>query len=265
MLGDLVVVSLYWNRRQFSEQSEMEWREADPDREADLQLLRSCNCVDIIFAPTSDTVYPTYNDMITVSIRMAEGWEAEARPEYFPGVCTLMAKLAPLIRPHAMVMGQPSYQKCLIVEQVMREMLMMPDFTVDLVPTVRHELGFPYSYRIKGLSPLEQQAAASLYACLKAISELYTAGRFVWSDLKPVGEAQLHSMVTVYYLELVDPNDLSTLEWVDPAQGAMVMMAAKVGATRLIDNIFLAPQNPTSLLDRWWRRRSLKQQLKILY
>jgi pantoate--beta-alanine ligase len=189
---------------------------------------------DLVFAPPAVQMYPR-PQLVTVDPgpvgRILEG---ESRPGHFSGVLTVVAKLLQLTRPDAAVFGEKDAQQLALVRRMAQDV----DLGVEIVglPTVRDPDGLAISSRNRFLSPAERQTALLLPAALRAGQEAAHAGPA--AVLKAAGEvlaATADPPLRLDYLALVDPDTFEETGE-DYAGPARLLVAARVGTTRLIDN-----------------------------
>ena len=226
----LVVVSIFVNPMQFGPGEDLD--RYPRTLEQDLEVCADAG-VDLVFVPAVDTVYPDGEPLVTVDpgplARMLEG---ASRPTHFHGVLTVVAKLLGLVRPDVAVFGEKDYQQLALVRRMVSDLCL----GVDVVgtPTVREPDGLALSSRNAYLDPAARRSALALSAALLAARD--AAGRGADQALAEaravLGAA---SGVDLDYLELTAPN-LGPA----PATGeARLLVAARVGSTRLIDNVAL--------------------------
>ncbi|HYX84602.1 MAG TPA: pantoate--beta-alanine ligase [Gaiellales bacterium] len=207
---DRVVMSLFVNPTQFGPGEDFS---RYPRDEAADRAVAAEEGVDVVFAPTAAEMYPDGFET-TVSVgSLAARWEGAARPGHFEGVATVVLKLFNRLQPDVAYFGQKDAQQLAVVRRLVRDL----DLGVDIraVATVREPDGLAVSSRNVYLSADERERAPSLYRALLARDPGLVEG-----DLD--------------YLVTVDPD---TFDEVDPRPGALVIGAARFGATRLIDNI----------------------------
>ena len=229
-LGDTLVASIFVNPTQFAPGEDFE----DYPRTFDADLERCADAgVDVVFAPTVPTMYPSgLVDTVTVDPGpLATILEGAARPTHFRGVLTVVAKLFGLVRPDVAVFGEKDYQQLVLITQMARELAL----GVDVVgcPTVREDDGLAMSSRNRYLRADERQTAAVLSAALRA-------GAAASADGPEAVLVAAHAVVDpapvdLDYLVLTDPE----LGTVVPGEDARLLIAARVGAPRLLDNIGL--------------------------
>jgi len=189
--------------------------------------------VDFVFAPSVDEMYPQG----AVETRVTAGpagntLEGRSRPGHFDGVLTVVAKLLNTVQPEVVVFGQKDAQQVFLVQRMIRD-LSFP-VTVEVVETVRAEDGLALSSRNQFLNPAERRAARVIPRALEAAAS--AAERGIDAVVAAAQGALMgEEHVQVDYLRLVDPASFGPLD--DGYRGpAMVLIAARVGTTRLIDN-----------------------------
>ena len=224
---DAVVVSIFVNPMQFGPGEDLD--RYPRSFEADLGVCGR-EGVDVVFAPTVDEVYPGGEPQVTVDPGpVAASLEGGTRPTHFRGVLTVVAKLFGLVRPDVAVFGQKDYQQLTLIRRMVADLCM----GIEIVgaETVRDDDGLALSSRNRYLAPAERTTALALSAALRAGAAAGTAGpdavrRAARDVLDAATGAELD------YLELTDP-DLGPA----PERGqARLLVAARVGSTRLIDN-----------------------------
>ncbi|MCW2830881.1 MAG: pantoate--beta-alanine ligase [Aeromicrobium sp.] len=226
-LGDTLVASIFVNPTQFAPGEDF----ADYPRTFDADLERCDEAgVDVVFAPTVSTMYPSgLVDTVTVDPGPLGGvLEGAARPTHFRGVLTVVSKLFGLVRPDVAVFGEKDYQQLTLIRQMARELAL----GVEVVgcPTVREPDGLAMSSRNRYLSDTERQTAAVLSAALRA-------GVAAARDGAEAVLAAAHAVidpadVELDYLALTDPE----LGMAVPGEDARLLVAARVGKPRLLDN-----------------------------
>jgi pantoate--beta-alanine ligase len=166
---------------------------------------------------------------------MGEGFEGASRPGHFGGVLTVVAKLFNVVAPDVAVFGRKDYQQAALVRRLVTDL----DFpiTIDVAPTVRELDGLALSSRNTYLAPDERRAAVALSRALRAVEQQWRGGQADYRALEAKGREVLAAPgVVPEYLGLVD-------EHVQPVTRVtahtVVLVAAGVGRTRLIDNVVL--------------------------
>jgi pantoate--beta-alanine ligase len=229
--ADLVVVSIFVNPTQFGPNEDFEAYPRDLAR--DLALL-SAEGVDAAFTPGTEAMYAPDAQVTVDPGPLGDVWEGASRPGHFRGVCTIVAKLFALVAPDLAFFGEKDYQQLVIVKRMVADL----DFPVKVVgcPIVREYDGLAMSSRNAYLSAEERAAATVLYRALREAETLVCGGEtsveYVEQAMRDTVEAE--PLASLDYAALVDPH---TLVRASGAGGARAIIAARVGATRLIDNM----------------------------
>ena len=208
--------------------------------EADVKLAQDAGA-DVVFAPDADEVYPGGAPRVRIAAGpMGERYEGASRPGHFDGMLTVVAKLLNLTRPAAAFFGQKDAQQLALIRRMVTDL----NFPVDVVavPTAREPDGMALSSRNRYLSEPERTSARELSRALFAGREAAARGpraavRAARAVLDAAGRAE--PPVAVDYLALIDPATFTEAA-ADHTGPAVLAVAAKVGSTRLIDNLPLA-------------------------
>jgi pantoate--beta-alanine ligase len=227
-IADSVVVTVFVNPLQFGESEDY----ARYPRDLDADLDRLGRGVDLVFAPTREQVYSTGEPQVRIDPGpTATVLEGRHRPGHFDGVLTVVAVLLHLVRPHVAVFGRKDAQQLALVRRMVDDLAF--DVDVVAVPTVRDRDGLALSSRNAHLSPGDRRRALAIPRCLEAARRAAAGGH----DARQVREAAAEVLaqaegLVVDYVEVVHPATFA------PAQvgEALVVTAARVGGTRLIDN-----------------------------
>ena len=221
------VVSIFVNPLQFGAGEDLE--HYPRPLEADLEACRE-EGVELVFLPGVADMYPEGADTTVTPGPLGERLEGAVRPGHFAGVLTVVAKLFHIVGPDLAFFGEKDYQQLVLVTKMARDL----DFPLSVVgvPTVREVDGLALSSRNAYLSPEDRQRAPVLQRALSAGAAVSARGPQAVLDTARAVLAEEPS-VAVDYLELRDP-DLGR----DPQAGrARLLVAARLGTTRLIDNI----------------------------
>lgn len=195
--------------------------------------------VDILFAPGTQELYPVSG---APAVRVMPEldpprWEAAVRPGHFTGVLTVVAKLFNIVQPHVAVFGQKDIQQA----TYLRAMVEALDFPIELViaPIVREPDGLAMSSRNVYLSPDERIRALALSRALGAANDRWKLGERNTATLEAAGRAMLDATpgVITDYFAVAEPRRLDPVT--EAAPGSVIMVAARVGRTRLLDNLIL--------------------------
>lgn len=229
-LADQVVVTIFVNPLQFGPTEDLDRYPRDLD--GDLELLAAAG-VDVVFAPTVDVMYPDGDPLVTVGAGIfGEVLEGAARPGHLDGVLTVVLKLLHLVRPDVALFGQKDAQQLMAVRRMVHD-LDVP-VRIEAVPTVRDADGLALSSRNAFLSPEDRRRACGLSAALFAGAARTGNGAAAVRDA--AADVLRERGLEVEYLALVDPETVAEVG--DHHTGAAVLaLAARVGSTRLIDNV----------------------------
>jgi pantoate--beta-alanine ligase len=235
--GGLVVVSLFVNPTQFGRGEDFD--RYPRDRERDTALAGDAGA-DLLFAPDVAEVYPAGFATSVEVAGLSEILEGAVRPGHFRGVTTVVAKLYQMVAPDRAYFGQKDFQQLRVVERMTRD-LNMP-VTIVPMPTVREPDGLAISSRNAYLSPEERRAAPVLFRALREAERSVAAGE---RDPAAVGEQAAAAigaepLARLDYAAVVDAESLAPLVRLD--RPAVLLVAARFGRTRLIDNVVLGPE-----------------------
>ncbi|MFP4614655.1 MAG: pantoate--beta-alanine ligase [Thiohalorhabdus sp.] len=239
-LAERVVVSVYVNPTQFGPGEDFE----DYPRtfEADRERLLAAGA-DVLFAPSTAEMYPDGPTAVTVSVdRVTEGLCGAGRPGHFDGVATIVTKLLCAARPDCAVFGKKDYQQWVVVRRLARNLLL--DVAIEAAPVVREADGLALSSRNAYLDPAERRTAPCLYRSLReAVRAAGAGGRNprelegqAWRLLEECG-------LEPEYVEVRRRDDLA--EVTDLGGPRVLLAAAHLGGTRLIDNLEFGPSDGT--------------------
>jgi pantoate--beta-alanine ligase len=232
---DAVVLTIFVNPLQFGPQEDLARYPRDLPRD---RALAAAHGVDALFVPSVEIMYPPGSEVRVVPGVTADRWEGAARPGHFAGVLTVVAKLFHLVEPDLACFGRKDIQQLTLVRRMVRDL----DWPVEIVaiPTVREADGLALSSRNAYLSPPDRDRATTLSRTLSAAHQAFCEGERRASVLEERMRQQLRSQpdIAVEYIAIVDPEMLEPVTVVDAH--TVVAIAARVGRTRLIDNISLA-------------------------
>jgi pantoate--beta-alanine ligase len=236
--ADHVAVSIFVNPRQFGAGEDLDAYPRQLQRDA--EMLEGEGVV-LLWAPSAAEMYPHgYATNVSVS-GVSEGLCGAARPGHFDGVATVVCKLFNQVEPDLALFGEKDWQQLAVIRRMARDLdLTRPSADAILgVPTVREADGLALSSRNAYLSPQDRARAAMLPAAMKkAIAEIH-AGKAVPEALNRLTAALLAGgFAAVDYAELRDAESFALLAE-RPQRPARLLVAARIGATRLIDNMAL--------------------------
>ena len=239
--GDCVIASIFVNRLQFGPNEDFDRypRTFEADRE---KLEREG--VDVLFAPTEQEMYATPQVYRVQPPPVGDELDGQFRPGFFHGVCTVVLKLFNIVQPDIAVFGKKDRQQLKIV----RGMVQQFNLPIQIVPgeTVRADDGLALSSRNNYLTPVERTEAPRLYRMLREIADAIAGGRTDYANLEAAGRAELarHGWKVDYIavrngIGLRIPHP----EGFDHPNLLIVLGAATLGATRLIDNVDVTPKD----------------------
>jgi pantoate--beta-alanine ligase len=233
--SDVVVASVFVNSLQFGPAEDL--ASYPRDREADLAVLEA-EGVDLAFVPAEGEMWPSPPEVrLRVGGSLAERLEGMDRPGHLDGVVTVVAKLLHLVGPSRAYFGQKDAQQLAVIRRMVDD-LAFPNQIVAC-PTVREPDGLAVSSRNAYLSAPERQRAAVLYRALQAGRAAFLAGRRDPAAVEAAARALLEGQPWVEpdYVALVDAVSFEPAKQAEPGQ--VLAVAARVGRTRLIDNVIL--------------------------
>jgi pantoate--beta-alanine ligase len=241
-----VVMSVFVNPLQFAPTDDFAAYPRDVERDASLARSRG---VDVLFAPSVGEMYPATQRVVVAPGAPSDRpqldvrWEGAARPGHFAGVLTVVSKLFHIVQPDLALFGRKDLQQVTLIRAMVQD-LDVPVHVIT-VPTVRSHDGLALSSRNAYLSVTERAQALVIPQALEAMVHAWKAEGIRDAELlMTIGRSVLDRQpaVKVEYLGLADPIGLEPVEQVDA--GAVAMIAARVGRTRLIDNVVFEKSAP---------------------
>ena len=234
--ADLVVATLFVNPTQFAPSEDFD---AYPrDEQNDARLLAAAGC-DLLYAPATEEIYPAGFATSIVVEGVSASMEGAARPTHFAGVATVVAKLLIQCAADVAVFGEKDYQQLQVIRRLVRD-LDLPTHVVG-APIVRAEDGLALSSRNAYLTPAERAIAPALYKSLRGAARSLASGASV-AAAEADGRAALLAagFSAVDYFEVRDPDDLTRIGPEAITAPARILATARVGRTRLLDNVDVA-------------------------
>jgi pantoate--beta-alanine ligase len=231
--ADRIVVSIYVNPLQFAANEDLS--SYPRSLEQDIEKL-SQRGVDLLFTPDDDAMYPEgTNPAVYVEVtRLAEQLEGAHRPGHFRGVATVVTKLFNIVQPDVAVFGEKDHQQLLVIRQLVND-LSMPIQVVG-VPTVREAGGLAMSSRNSYLSAEQRKQAVGLYETLQYLRERVLNEKVEFADLEQAAIMQLEKKG--FFPDYVAIRNRETLQEPGSVEEPLIILAAaRLGQTRLIDNI----------------------------
>src|SRR5262245_57622832 len=227
-----VVMSLFVNPTQFGPNEDFARYPRDASGDAAKAEARG---VDLLFLPHVSEMYPAPASLYVVAGDLPDRWEGEIRPGHFRGVLTVVAKLFNIVAPDVAVFGRKDFQQATLIRRMVREL----NFPIELVvaTTVRESDGLALSSRNAYLDASARVSALALVKSLRAAAGAFARGEHHGERLAAIGLEVLgtHPEVGVDYFAVVDPVDMKPVA--TATSDSVAIVAARVGATRLIDNM----------------------------
>jgi pantoate--beta-alanine ligase len=231
---DAVAVSIFVNPTQFGPKEDF----ASYPRvfEQDCQKLEAAG-VDVVFAPAVDEMYPPGTSTFVEVDGLSDRLDGASRPGHFRGVATVVSKLFHIFAPDVAFFGQKDAAQIAVLRRMVRDLRF--GLQLQVCPTMREPDGLAMSSRNRNLNGGERRRALVLSRALNEVEKQFQAGEM--DSGKLIGKAQRileeEPAVQVEYFKIVDPETLEDIS--EARHGSLVAIAARVGSTRLIDNLLL--------------------------
>lgn len=232
--NDIVLVTIFVNPTQFG--PEEDFLQYPRNIERDLDFLKK-EGVDLVLIPTVDDMYPD-GFSTTVNIgKLSEKFEGQFRPGHFNGVATVVTKLLSICRPTVAYFGAKDAQQCAVITKINKELNLGVEISIQ--PTIRDENGLALSSRNYYLSGSEKSTANLIFHTLDEMSKSWKNGNKNSKILIDQAISTLHSdqSIELNYLAIVDSEYFEEVD--TPKYDDLIIIAVKIGSTRLIDNITL--------------------------
>ena len=229
---DAVAVSIFVNPTQFGPKEDFAAYPRTFD--SDCRILEEAG-VDLVFAPSVREMYPDGVNTFVEVAGLSERLDGASRPGHFRGVATVVAKLFHILTPERAFFGQKDAAQVAVLRKMVRD-LRFP-VRLDVCATLREPDGLAMSSRNRNLSEKQRRDALALSRALLAVQTGFQGGEQGAAKLLAAALPILEAAVQVDYFRIVDADTLEDLS--DARPGALVAVAARVGATRLIDNLLL--------------------------
>lgn len=231
-LADRVIVSIFVNPAQFGAGEDFERYPRNVEKDSELLQENGCH---LVFLPEASTIYSDGHSTYVEMGAPAERLEGEFRPGHFRGVATVVTQLLNLVRPDIAVFGEKDAQQLAVVRRLVRDLHVPVEIASH--PTVREPDGLAMSSRNAYLSAEERDAAATIYRAISSGRQRIEQGERSAEAVRRVlrGVLEKEPLIDIEYAEVVDA---ATFEPLLRLRGSIVMpVAARIGKTRLIDNI----------------------------
>jgi pantoate--beta-alanine ligase len=243
---DVVVVSLFVNPAQFNEHADLDRYPRQEQRDRDLAAAAGA---DLLFAPAADEVYPAGFSTSVEVFGLTDRLEGAVRgASHFRGVTTVVTKLLNIVSPDVAYFGQKDAQQAIVIRRMVKDLNM--SVQIEACPTVREPDGLAMSSRNAHLNSEERARALAMPRALAAAAAAVTDGERSADVLVATAREAMSAFdVEPEYIALVQPDTLDPVARLE--RPALLAIAARVGETRLIDNVILSPSsrtepNPTS-------------------
>jgi pantoate--beta-alanine ligase len=232
--ADCVVMSIFVNPLQFGPGED--FKRYPRPLEEDSRLASDAG-VNILFTPSSDEMYPEGRATIVSAGTVGTVWEGQVRPGHFDGVLTVVAKLFNIVQPDVAVFGRKDLQQASLIQAMVRDL----DFplTIVVAPTIRESDGLAVSSRNAYLSKGEREDALVLIRSLRAVSAAFAGGEHDGARLEEIGREHFNAVTAAKLDYFAVVNRMTLAPELTAQPGTAVIVAARLGATRLIDNIIL--------------------------
>jgi pantoate--beta-alanine ligase len=240
----VVVASCYVNPTQFGEGEDLGRYPRMPDHDLDVAVAAG---IDVLWLPRDVDVYGgAPDDAVSVRVgRIGDVLEGASRPGHFDGVATVVVRLLGAVEPDRLYLGRKDHQQVVVLQRVVDDLLLRVD--VREVDTVREPDGLARSSRNAYLSAAERESAAAIPRALGAAREAFEHGERSAHVLLDACRSRLDDAdgVVVDYVELVHAGTVDPVVDDIATTSAVLLVAARVGTTRLIDNLHLASTSTT--------------------
>lgn len=238
---DITVVSIFVNPAQFGSPDDLETYPRDLPRDSDLCIQED---VEYLFHPEAAEIYGP-GDVTRIDVgQLGQVYEGASRVGHFGGMATVVMKFLEIVRPHVVGFGDKDAQQLAVVRRMVQDLQL--DVEVLAIPIVRDDDGVAMSSRNARLSPEQRTQAQALSRALEAAQHVLDAGQDDVDELRAAAREVLEAQdgVETDYVEIVDDLTFVPVERLGPT--ARLVVAARVGGVRLLDNAPLRPANEDS-------------------
>jgi pantoate--beta-alanine ligase len=234
-LGDITVSTIFVNRLQFAPHEDFDTYPRTLD--ADCAQLEAAGC-DLVFAPLEAEMYPQPQTFkVQPPSELADILEGHFRPGFFIGVCTVVLKLLACTQARSALFGKKDYQQLMVIRSMVKQFAL----PIDIVggETQRNEEGLALSSRNGYLSPAERQQAVQLSTTLKTVASALRSGQnLTHADMTKLEAQAMQTLSSAGWKpDYVAVRRQADLQAPQPGDALVVLAAARLGATRLIDNL----------------------------
>ncbi|HOJ38110.1 MAG TPA: pantoate--beta-alanine ligase [Ignavibacteriales bacterium] len=233
---DTVIVSIFVNPTQFAPNED--FNQYPRDFQRDLNLLETEQVV-AVFYPTAEEMYSKTFQTYVENIEASRILEGEFRPTHFRGVTTVVTMLFNCVKPDLAIFGQKDAQQAFIIDKMVKDL----KFDIDIIisPIIREADGLAMSSRNIYLSPVEREEATILYKSLNLAKELISQGERSTSNIINKMENLISTVKSskLDYIAIVSKEDFKKVEYLGKNNSYFILIACRIGKTRLIDNIII--------------------------
>ena len=233
---DITVVSIFVNPTQFSPSEDLDKYPRSLEQDTSLLIKEG---TDILFIPSKEEIYPEGASTFVTVENITEGFEGAIRPTHFRGVATVVTSLFNIVQPDVAFFGQKDLQQAAVIRRMVRD-LHFP-IRIEMCETIRETGGLAMSSRNRFLSSEEREESLLLSKTLFQVRDDLFSG-LPLAEVKLRGIKLFNSLkkkAVLEYLEIISPETFQFVESFKPNEEVGVIIAAKLGMTRLIDNILL--------------------------
>jgi len=238
------VCSIFVNPTQFNDPKDLEKYPRTTEKDIELLLKQDCY---VLFLPEVNEIYPPQQDITQLFDfgQLATVMEGEFRPGHFNGMAQVVKRLLEIVQPDALFMGQKDFQQFSIVANMLRQM--QSPIRLVMAPTIREADGLAMSSRNVRLSPENRIAASQLYAILNRLKDSVLAG----NSIQKAKQAAFEEMSNIpdfkpEYINVVDGYTLQPIHDNSQHDFVVACLACWAGAVRLIDNVVVKEDKPTT-------------------
>ncbi len=232
--SDFTVVSIFVNPTQFAPNED--FNKYPRDIERDKKLLQQ-NKVNALFLPSENEIYSPYFQTYVEVTEISKILEGKFRPFHFKGVATIVVILLNCVKPHFAFFGQKDAQQAALIKQMVIDLKL--DVNIIVAPIIREKDGLAMSSRNSYLSEYEKSDALVLFNSLNHAQNLIENGERVSKNIVSQMKEIINSVETskLDYIDIVNSDSFSLSEKLEPGKEYFILIACKIGSTRLIDNI----------------------------
>lgn len=234
--NDIVICSIFVNPTQFNDPKDLE--KYPRPIEQDILLLAKAGC-DILFLPEVEDIYGDNQPWEHSFGELENSWEGAMRPGHFKGVGQVVYKLFNIVKPTNAYFGQKDFQQTLIIKRLIEDYNL--GIKLHVCPIIREQNGLAMSSRNVRLNNLEREASGKIYEALSSTMDQLSKGNNNLTELKDKATAILSSIPSIHieYVDLVNPENLQKVSEIQPNDKLLMIIAVKLGNTRLIDNMYV--------------------------